>query len=183
MGEPSLPEKVVALDLELSKSGIAHAFGGAIALAYYAEPRATIDIDINLFAGPSEYESVMEVLGGLGIEGRSDPGEVKTAGQTRADWGRNPVDLFFAYDPFHQAMRGSVRTVEFGDTSIPILAPEHLLVCKAAFDRPKDWIDIEQILVGSDLIDEDETARWLALLLGAEDERVARVSDLWKKYR
>ena len=80
-------------------------------------------------------------------------------------------------------MRGSVRTVEFGDTSIPILASGHLLVCKAAFDRPKDWIDIEQILVGSDLIDENETARWLISLLGAEDERVARLRDLWKKYR
>lgn len=183
MDELSLPDKVVALDIELSKSGIAHAFRGAIALAYYAEPRATIDIDINLFVDPGEYESVMDVLGGLGVEGRAGSDEVQRHGQTRTWWGRNPVDLFFAYDPFHGAMKERVRKVDFGQTKIPVLAPEHLLVCKAAFDRPKDWIDIEQMLVGTDLLDEDETMEWLERVLDSGDERVERVKRLWRKNR
>ncbi len=183
MDDLSLPQKVVALDLALSENRMAHAFGGAIALAYYAEPRATVDIDINLFVDAGEYESVIEVLGGLGIEGRAGPGEVEREGQTRTDWGRNPVDLFFSYDPFHEAMQESARAVEFGDTKIPVLAPEHLLVCKAAYGRAKDWIDIEQMLVGTDLIDRAETFRWLEAVLGADDERVERVRDLWRRYR
>lgn len=183
MDDLTLPQKVVGLDLALSQSRTAHAFGGAIALAYYAEPRATVDIDINLFVDAGEYESVMEVLGALGIEGRAGPGVVEREGQTRTDWGRNPVDLFFSYDPFHDAMRESARTVEFGDTTIPVLAPEYLLVCKAAYGRAKDWLDIEQMLVGADLIDRAETFRWLEAVLGADDDRVERVGNLWRRYR
>ncbi len=43
----TLAKRVLAIDHALSS--IPHAFGGALALAYYAEPRATIDIDLNVF--------------------------------------------------------------------------------------------------------------------------------------
>ena len=49
MSEPGLPEKLIALHHALDDAGIPHAVGGAIALGYYAEPRATIDVDINVF--------------------------------------------------------------------------------------------------------------------------------------
>lgn len=45
--EPSLVAKVIEVDRSLRAAGIGHAFGGAIALAYCAQPRATKDIDIN----------------------------------------------------------------------------------------------------------------------------------------
>ena len=46
----------------------------------------------------------------------------------------------------------------FGPDTIPILGPEHLVVCKAVFNRPKDWLDIEQVLAtvdGFDAADDD----------------------------
>lgn len=46
MTTPTLAQRVLALEHALS--GIPHAFGGALALAYYAEPRATIDIDLKI---------------------------------------------------------------------------------------------------------------------------------------
>ena len=46
---PSLPEKVLLLEEGFAGRGIPHAFGGALALAYYATPRATVDIDVNVF--------------------------------------------------------------------------------------------------------------------------------------
>jgi hypothetical protein len=43
-----------------------------------------------------------------------------------------------------------------------VLAPAHLLVCKAVFNhRPKDWLDIEQILVCVDDLDTGEVGMWL----------------------
>ncbi len=39
MNELRLDQKVESLHHALQKAGISHAFGGAIALAYYAEPR------------------------------------------------------------------------------------------------------------------------------------------------
>jgi hypothetical protein len=65
--------------------------------------------------------------------------------------------------------------VPFGDTTITILAPEDLLVCKAVFDRRKDWIDIEQMLVmTAGELDVDGVRGDLARLAGDDDERVAR---------
>ena len=45
-------------------------------------------------------------------------------------WGRNAVDLFFSYDPFHDAMEAALRRVPFGDTTIPILAPDAIAYLK-----------------------------------------------------
>ena len=44
--------RVVADGLE--QHGIAYAIGGAIALGFYAVPRATVDVDINVFAVPPQ---------------------------------------------------------------------------------------------------------------------------------
>ena len=174
MSEPSLPEKVVAIHDGLRAARIAHAFGGALALAYYAEPRATIDVDVNVFVPPSRQHAVATALDPLGVVHEADERD----GQCRWWWGRTPIDLFFAYDPIHDAMRDATRTVDFGDDTIAILAPEHLIVCKAVFDRPKDWLDIEQMLVCVDELDADEIDRWLVRIAGEADERRQRFKAL-----
>lgn len=179
MSELSLPDKVVALDRALDAARIAHAFGGALALAYYAEPRATIDIDLNLFTAPSEHEAALAALAPLAVEPRdADPDALVRDGQARWWFGRTPLDLFFAYRPVHDAMRDATRAVPFGEDRIPILSPEHLVVCKAAFDRAKDWLDIEQVLVATERLDLDEVRTWLRELVGAEDPRFERFEAL-----
>jgi hypothetical protein len=178
MAEPSLSDKVVRLHEALDAAGVGHAFGGALALAYYGEPRTTVDIDVNVFRPPAAYHDVLAVLRPLGID-RTPPGaDVERDGQARVWWGRNPVDLFFAYDPLHDAMRRAARVVPFGRDSIPVLGPEHLLVAKVAFNRAKDWLDIEQMLVAVDDLDLDEVHRWLDRLLAPGDDRFARLRDL-----
>jgi hypothetical protein len=154
-----------------------HAFGGALALAYYAEPRATIDIDLNVFLAPADYGRVADVLAQLGVSGGPHASLVERDGQCRLWWGDTPVDLFFAYDALHEAMRGAIRTQPFAEATIPILSPEHLLVCKAIFNRPKDWLDIEQIAVTVDDLDTAEILAWLQRILGADDPRTQRVVD------
>ncbi|MBI1843131.1 MAG: hypothetical protein HYR89_00725, partial [Actinobacteria bacterium] len=59
-----LPRKVLALTCALD--GVPHAFGGALALAYYAEPRATIDIDLNVFVHGDRFMDVAKQLAPLG---------------------------------------------------------------------------------------------------------------------
>lgn len=172
--EPSLPEKIVAIHDRLEQSGIAHAFGGALALAYYAEPRATDDIDINVFLTPAASADLVEALAPLGIEDDPDPLLVERDGQCRLWWGRTPIDVFFAYDAIHEAMRRDARVSPFGQDRLPILSPEHLLVCKIIFDRPKDWLDLEQVLVCVEDLDTEEIKTWLERILGANEPRVQR---------
>jgi hypothetical protein len=178
MSEPSLSEKVVALDEALTGAKISHAFGGALALAYYAEPRATIDVHVNVFAHPEEHGTVFAALEPLGVERPANSEPLLRDGQSRWRWGRNPVDLFFANDPIHAAMKKAARKVPFGDVRIPILSAEHLIVCKVFFDRPKDWLDIEQILVTEMDLDHGEVKSWLEKGLGPSDPRRARFADL-----
>ncbi len=52
---------------------------------------------------------------------------------------------------------------------MPILAPEHLAVCKAMFDRRKDWLDIEQMLIATDELDVAEVEGWLERMVGPDD--------------
>jgi hypothetical protein len=180
MSEPSLPEKIVAIHEQLTQAKIPHAFGGALALAYYAEPRATIDVDLNLFVAPSSYPDIERGLARIGVGDGVDPKVVERDGQCRLRWGNTPIDLFFAYDALHDAMRQATRSEPFGDTKIPVLAPEHLLVCKAIFNRPKDWLDIEQMLVCVDDLDLAEVHTWLDRIVGTDDprrERFERVAE------
>lgn len=174
----SLPEKVVAIHEALDAAKVPHAIGGALALAYYAEPRATADVDVNVFVSTDLWPQVRDALEPLGVDVTVNLLALERDGQVRLRWDRNPVDLFFSYDPFHETMRQEARRVPFADTTIPILAPEHLAVCKAMFDRPKDWLDIEQIFVATDPLDLDEIEGWLEQMVGKSNPRFKRLEEI-----
>ena len=44
----AIGDVILEIDAELASLQVRHAFGGALALAYYAEPRGTVDIDVNV---------------------------------------------------------------------------------------------------------------------------------------
>ncbi|MFA5889935.1 MAG: hypothetical protein WDA27_03110 [Actinomycetota bacterium] len=178
MAESGLAQKVVRVHRALERARIPHAFGGALALAYYATPRATVDIDVNVFVPVLGWTKVAAALRRVGVKEMPAEGEVARNGQCRAWWGRNPVDLFFSYDEVHEAMRTACRTVPFGEATIPILAPEHLMVAKVAFNRAKDWIDIEEMLIALDAVDLGEVRRWLDHLVSKTDPRAKRFAAL-----
>jgi hypothetical protein len=177
--QPTLPERIELLHRELSAAGIPHAFGGALALAYYAEPRATNDIDVNLFIPPDEHATAVGALNLLGANiSKADLSRLLDDGQCRAHWGTTPIDLFFANHPFHQAMQTAARGVPFGRGTIPILSAEHLIVCKALYDRPRDWLDVEQVLQQGPPLDRKEVKRWVDVFVDAADPRGARLAKL-----
>src|SRR3954451_7165657 len=121
---PSLPEKVVAIDRCLTE--VPHAFGGALALAYYAEPRATIDIDLNVFVPVEDAPAVIDRLRELGVTGDAPADALARDGRVRLWWDRSPVALFFSYDLCHDAARDAARRVPFADTTIPVLSADPL---------------------------------------------------------
>ncbi len=172
----SLPDKILAIDQALSS--IPHAFGGALALAYHAEPRATIDIDVNVFVPVERAVEVLDPLGQLGTEIAGATETVTRDGQVRVMWDDTPVDLFFSYDAFHDAADRATIEVPFADDRIRILSATHLSVCKAVFNRPKDWIDIEAMLSLGTHIDAAEALRWVGRIAGDEDPRFERLAAL-----
>jgi hypothetical protein len=172
----TLAQRILAIDEALS--GIPHAFGGALALAYYAEPRATIDIDLNVFVPAERFSDIAVPLGRLGaaVDNPSVAARIRRDGQARVMWDATPIDLFFSYDAFHEVAGAARQVVPFGSETISILAAEHLIVCKVVFNRPKDWVDIDAMLGGDHDVDAAEVLRWVGRIAGDTDPRYNRIA-------
>lgn len=175
----TLVEKVVALSEALIGADIPHAFGGALALAYCTEdPRGTRDIDVNAFVPADEAGRVLAALPSDVVVPPGTTEVVAADGQVRLWWGDTPVDLFLDYAPLHaQAARGR-RSVPFAGRQISILGPVELVLFKALFDRPKDWVDIASVVEAGAIADPSRVRRDLLSLVGADDPRVARWDEL-----
>ena len=175
-------EKLVAIEAALTLAEIAHAFGGANALAYYGTPRATAGIDLNVFVPASRASDVLATLGQLGAT-TSNPNKtielIERDGQARIFWLKTPIDLFFSYDPLHDSSMKRRRLVDFGEDTIHILSAEDLMVYKAVFNREKDWRDIaEMIYAAEGSLDFDYVRSWLARIVSGEDPQLARFECL-----
>src|SRR3970040_337286 len=112
----TLPHENIARIVDaLEAAELPYALGGAIALTYWSEPRGTVDIDINIFLPDSEAGTAFTVLERLGVSIAKDEAarEVLEKGQIRLDWAGTFVDLFFAYDPFHDSCRERSVVVGF----------------------------------------------------------------------
>jgi hypothetical protein len=173
-----LDEKIVAITRALEAARVPHAFGGALALAYYATPRATHDIDLNVFAASEEGERVLAALTPLGVAppDAAQRQALRERGQLRCFWEHVPVDLFFAYDPLHERCRDRLLRVPFGGgVLLPILSAEDLAVFKVLFDRAKDWRDLAELLfaLGPEF-DAEYALGWLRRILAPNDERMVR---------
>jgi hypothetical protein len=174
-----LASRIVSLHEMLDSLGVPHQFGGALALAWYRNPRATTDIDVNLTVPPEAAGPVLGAIATLGVTvTEADRALIARDGQARLDWDGSYLDAFFATLGFHHDMAARARLVRFGPVEIPILAPAHLIVCKAIFDRPKDWVDIEEILRWGTEVDVDRTLYWAREILGPEAPQYARLAGL-----
>ena len=178
----ALDEKIAAIARTLRAAAIPHAFGGALALAYYATPRGTHDIDLNVFVPEAKAAPVLRELARMGVaaDGARALREARTRGQTRVLWEHTPLDLFFSYDPLHERCAERVRRVPFGDDVwLDILSAEDLAIFKVLFDRPKDWSDVAEMLhaLGAEF-DAGYAADWLRRILARSDARLARFAAL-----
>lgn len=173
----SLAERIVAIHAALDTARVPHAFGGAIALAYWTEnPRGTSDIDVNVFVKASECEAGLRALPpGVGW-GEEDRKAIERDGQRRLWWDGTPVDVFFDYRSIHAEAAAHRRYVSFEGAEIPILGPTELAVFKAIFDRTRDWADIEE-MARNGTLDANAVKTTVAAMVGQDDPRLARLAE------
>lgn len=171
----SLIDQIVSLSRALDNAEIGWALGGALALAYAtSEPRATRDIDLNVFVDSSQVDRVFDAMP-QGVRHRpADRRAVLQDGQVRLFWDETPIDLFFATNDFHRDVATRCRIVPFAHTSVRVVCAEDLAVFKALFDRPKDWVDIDA-MSASGTLDRELAAGRLALVISAKDPRIMKL--------
>jgi hypothetical protein len=178
-----LVEQVLALHDALVSARVPHAFGGALALAYWTEePRGTRDIDCNVFVPASDNAVVLAALPADVDVPAGTTERIVTDGQVRLWWDGTPLDLFFDYASVHRAAAAGARLVPLAGAQIPVLGPVDVVLFKALFDRTKDWADIEAVLAaGSATAAEVRDA--LVQVLGEEDPRVAKLAEAARRSR
>ena len=173
-----LPQKMLAIHDGLSRAGVDHAFGGALALAWCTQQaRGTIDVDVNVFVGPDRTDDALAALPDGIVATDSDRALLVRDGQARLWWGSTPVDVFLNTTAFHERVAGRVRWEPFVGALLPFLACEDVAVFKAFFNRTKDWADLEAMQEAGTL-DVAAVVGVLATLLGHDDSRIARLLTL-----
>lgn len=174
----TLAERVIELHRAFESHAIPHAFGGAIALAFWIRnPRGTDDVDVNVFVPAEDCRPALDALP-AGVAVPDDAVEVIARdGQTRLWWDETPIDLFFNNVPVHDDAEAHRREVPLtGEVTIPILGPIELAVFKIMFDRTQDWADLEA-MIAAETLDLDEVRRVLKTMIDAGDERFARLDE------
>ena len=163
---------ILEIDAELAAADVRHAFGGALALAYYAEPRGTVDVDINVGVPYESRSTLLSRLDAIGWHTDADAVDALPAAGTRLhQLGESVViDLFFAFDDLHEVVldRAVVRPFIHAGVrhELRFLSVEDLTVFKMSFGRTKDWVDIEAMIVAGTPIDADYVEHQLVQFKG-----------------
>lgn len=173
-----LAQRLLAIHAALDAASVPHAFGGAIALAYCTHnPRGTSDLDINVFLPTEEAPRLAKALPPGITATAADWRDLARQGQARLWWENTPVDVFLNVDTFHESVAATeARLVPFAGRSIPVLSCRALAVFKAMFDRPRDWVDLGE-MVDAGAIEPDEIAADVRAILGP-DRRVDQLLKL-----
>ncbi len=167
----------------LEKREISYAIGGALALGFYAVPRATVDVDINVFLDPCNgLPLTLAVLESAGFVADAElevlAEQAVQEGQFRGRVSGLRVDVFVPAIPYYASLAERRREVTLLGDPVWILGPEDLVVLKMVFFRRKDLADVEAVLRDQEHLDRDFVRRTLISLVGGEDERVKVLREI-----
>lgn len=125
-------------------------FIGGLAVQRWGEPRETVDVDLTLLTGFGTEQPFVEALV-RSFEPRI-PDAAAFASVNRVLLLRAPsgvgLDIALGGLPFEESavIRSSLFTFP-PDVPLRTCSAEDLVVLKAFADRPKDWVDIEGVLI------------------------------------
>ena len=147
-------------------------FIGGLAVQRWGEPRETVDVDLTLltgFADEARFVSVLMSAFESRIDDAANFASVNRVLLLRAPSGVG-LDIALGGLPFEElaVTRSSLFTFP---PSVPLrtCSAEDLIVFKAFADRPKDWLDIEGIIIRQPTIDWPYVGAQLAPLAELKD--------------
>ncbi len=168
----SLSQVVFDLDDTLVDNGIRYAIGGALALAQYADPRVTSDVDVTVGTAHASADALVGLFGGLGWQPTTDPNEGPPVAGTRfvMEGEVAKIDVFFSFDDYHDLVLANAVRRPFLHQGVrrdlPVLAADDLAVMKLSFNRPKDWTDLDAMLDAGTVLDAEYITRHLVAFKG-----------------
>ncbi|MBA3480226.1 MAG: hypothetical protein H0T51_00290 [Pirellulales bacterium] len=174
-------EIAAQLAARLEGIGCEYAFGGAIALGYWTEPRGTIDVDVTLYLSVEETRQTIEVLRKVGADFAEAATNESLAqhGFCRVEFLNRRLDVFLPIATIYEAAKPRRRRVEMGAGQAYIWDAETLCVFKMMFFRRKDLVDVQSLLRSQgDLFDREWVEKSLLELYGQRDPRINQWREL-----
>jgi hypothetical protein len=175
----------LALGRALEAKGLPWALGGALAYGVWALPRATKDVDLNLFVTADQLDPALDVLAGAGVKFDRTEARAKAADEGLfIGWvGACRIDVFTPSIPFSWEALKTRVSVEVAGGPAWFLSAEALSFFKMMFFRGKDLVDLERLLgsLGPKL-DARYVRRWLVETMGEDDERVRKWDELCAQF-
>jgi hypothetical protein len=123
---------------------------GGLALQRWGEPRETIDVDVTLLTGFGREEEFVRALLGWYAARVPDPLAFAVANRVvllQAASGVG-IDVALGGMPFEESAVARATPYEFAPGIFLVTASaEDLIVMKAFAARPKDWVDVQGIVI------------------------------------
>lgn len=146
----SLFRVAAQLDGLLAERGWRYCFIGGIALQRWGQPRLTNDIDLTILADPDRESYYVDEL--LGLYNARLPDARGFALKNRVlllvSGEGIPIDIALGAIAFEERVVSRATRYEFlPGLSLLTCSAEDLVVLKSFADRPRDWADVETIVV------------------------------------
>lgn len=178
-------EAALRVAAALREAAVPYAIGGALAYGQYGIPRATNDVDVNVFVAADGLVPVFAALRKLGIaiDDESARRAAENEGLIVLWYGPFRLDVFTPSIDFswEAARTCVVQTID--GLPVHFLSVEALCVFKMLFFRGKDIVDIERLVaVSAESIDAEYVRAALVRMMGEADARVVAWDDLWARF-
>ena len=169
----------------LEQAGHAYAIGGALAYGFFGIPRATQDVDLNVFVETDQLEAVFDTMATAGVA--FDPtrarAEAAEQGMFIGRFQQMRIDVFVPSIPFSwEAAKTRVRRTIAGE-QLWFLSAEAITIFKLLFFRGKDLVDLERLVsVQGRRLDAAYVRRHLVEMMGEDDVRVSKWDELVRDF-
>lgn len=176
---------IVDLARLLTGAGIPYMLIGGHANAVWGEPRATLDVDVTIWAAEQQANHVLRSLESHFSCLVEDPErfvrDVRVLPLT-SDRGVR-VDLIFGLLPFEEQAIRRARVIDIGDADVSVCSPEDLILMKIISERQRDLDDARGVTRARyaelDLTYLEPRIRELAALL--EKPAILQHWETWKE--
>ncbi len=130
----------------LEKHTLHYAIIGGIANQIWGQARFTYDIDVKILIPDSDYDAVRSLINRVfPVPGR--PGLPPTPLIISVQIDEIIVDFLMAIPGYDEMLVRRAKKHQVEDLSFRVCTAEDLVIQKAIAGRPKDWLDIEGILI------------------------------------
>lgn len=170
MTDPSPPGPLVSVLRDLARwldaEEVPYAIIGGVAASLLGTPRVTRDVDAVVLLENDRWEPFLAAGKAFGFEPRR-PDALDFARSVRVLLVRHEAtgidaDLSIGALPFERESIERARRRDVAGLSLPLPTPEDLIVMKAVAHRPRDLMDIEEVVTATPDLDRGRVRRWVA---------------------